>query len=236
MNGNVLMFKTHKVENEAISEQPFWVASPILNASVSMGHVAQAVAESKGVSTEDVLYILRSTNNVVVEMLKSGRNVNLEIVGFSINLNGSFASRDDSFNASRNAIVVSAYAKPILRDCLKDVRLRNITSGLKANVFSVTDDTAFEEGVVTTASKVLVAGVDILIDSANADEGVWILDGKGNEVSAPTVLANTVGSLDLNLGELPPDGEYTLVVKARSGASADYAPATARRNFTIRRS
>lgn len=229
------MFKTHKVENKAISEQPFWVASPILNASVPMGHVAQAVAESKGVSTEDVLYILRSTNNVVVEMLKSGRNVNLEIVGFSINLNGSFASKDDSFKASRNGLVVSAYAKPILRDCLKGVSLRNVSSGLKASIFSVTDDAAFEEGVVTVTSRVLVAGVDIFIDSANADEGVWILDGKGNEVATPTVLANTVGSLDLDLGELLPDGEYTLVVKARSGASTDYAPAMARRNFTIRR-
>ncbi len=235
MKTNVLMFKTHKVENEVISEQPFWVAKPILNASVSIGQVAQAVAESRGVSTEDVLYILRRASGVVVEMLKSGRNVNLELVGFSINLNGAFSSKDDSFRQSRNALRVSAYAKPVLRDCLKDVRLRNVTGGLKASVFSITDDAARIEGVVTVASKVLVAGIDILIDAEHADEGVWILDGKGNEVAMPTVIDNTVGTLDLDLGELPPDGEYTLVVKARSGASTDYAPATVRRNFTVRR-
>ena len=229
------MFKTYKVVNEAISEQPFWVAKPVLNASVTLGDVAQSVAASKGVSTEDVMYILRSAKNVVVEMLKSGRNVNLELVGFSINLNGAFSSKDDSFKPSRNSLQVSAYAKPILRDCLNGVSLRNVTGGLKSSLFSITDDAARVEGVVTVASKVLVAGVDILIGPENADEGVWVLDGKGDEVAAPTVIANTVGTLDLDLGELPPDGEYTLVVKARAGASTDYAPATARKNFTIRR-
>lgn len=234
-NNNVLMFKTYRVVNEAISEQPFWVAKPILNASVSLGQVAQAVAELSGVSTDDVLYIMRRVNNTVTEMLKSGRNVNLELVGFSINLNGAFSSKDDQFNPSRNSLQVSAYAKPILRDCLNGVSLRNVTSGLKANVFSITDDAARIEGVVTVASKVLVAGVDILINSENADEGVWVLDGKGEVVTTPAVLDNTIGTLDLDLGELPPDGEYALLVKARAGASTDYAPATVRKNFTIRR-
>ena len=168
-------------------------------------------------------------------MLKSGRNINMELVGFSINLTGRFGSKDDSFNSSRNSLQVSAYAKPILRDCLKGLSPRNVSAGLKASIFSVTDDTAFEEGVVTAASKVLVAGVDILIDAENADEGVWVLDAKGNEVATPTVLANTVGTLDLDFGQLPPDGEYTLLVKARSGASLDYAPATARKTITVRR-
>ena len=235
MNSNALMFKTHKVKNETISEQPFWVAIPVRRARVSTGQIAQAVAESRGIPAEDVLYVYRRTDEIVAEMLKSGRNVNLEMVGFSINLTGIFASKDDAFNPSRNALEVSAYAKPILRDCLKGVSLRNVTSGLKASVFSVTDDQTFVEGLVTVASRVLVAGVDIFITAGNADEGVWVFDSNGEIAAAPTVLANTVGSLDLDLGELPPDGDYTLVVKARSGASMDYAPATARKSFTIRR-
>ena len=235
MNNDSLLFKTHKVVNEAIAERPFWVASPILGASVEFGQVAQEVAQLRGIATEDVLCILRRTDNVVVEMLKSGRNVNLELVGFSINLKGKFDSKDDAFSPSRNVMEVSAYAKPILRDCLNGVSPRNVTSGLKASVLSVTDDHALVENVVTAASRVLVAGVDILIDAGNADEGVWVLDGDGEVAMTPTVLANTVGSLDLDFGTLPPDGDYTLVVKARSGASTDYAPATARKSFTVRR-
>lgn len=235
MNYNTLMFKTHKVKNEAIAEQPFWVANPILGASVGIGQVAQAVAAEKGVLTEEILCVYRLTENKVAEMLRSGRNVNFELVGLSINLKGKFGSKDEAFDPARNVLEVSAYAKPILRDCLKGVSLRNVTSGLKASVFSVTDDTAFEEGVVTAASRVLVAGVDILITAGKPDEGVWVYDSEGELAVTPTVLANTVGSLDLDFGELPPDGEYSIVVKARSGASDDYAPATARKSFTVRR-
>ena len=42
--------------------------------------------------------------------------------------------------------------------------------------------------------------------------------------------------MDLAFPELPPDGEYSLVIKARSGASADFAPAVAKRNVIVKAS
>ena len=50
----------------------------------------------------------------------------------------------------------------------------------------------------------------------------------------PTIVANDASTMDLSFAALPADGDYTLVVKARSGASTDYAPAVARRNVTVR--
>ena len=79
-----------------------------------------------------------------------------------------------------------------------------------------------------------MTGANLLIDAGRADEGVWLLTKKGDVAATPTVLANTVGTLDLDFGEMPADGEYTLVVKARSGASADFAPAVARKTITVR--
>ena len=40
----------------------------------------------------------------------------------------------------------------------------------------------------------------------------------------------------IGVSELPPDGAYTLVVKARTGASTDLAPAVARRAVTVQAS
>ena len=234
MKNNTMMFKTHRVVNEAMSEQPFWVAKPVLGASVSRWEIAQAVASGKGIAVEDVLYVYRRTNEVVTEMLREGCNVNLDLIGFSINLTGKFGSKDATFSASQNSLEVSAYAKPVLRDCLKGITPRNVTNGLKASILSVTDDQAFTLDVVTVPSRVLVAGENLLIDAGRADEGVWLLTKKGEVAATPTVLANTVGTLDLDFGEMPADGEYTLVVKARSGASADFAPAVARKTITVR--
>ena len=54
--------------------------------------------------------------------------------------------------------------------------------------------------------------------------------------ATPAVLSNDASLLDLGFGELPPDGSYSLLVKARTGASTDFAPAVARRNVTVRKS
>lgn len=234
MKKPVLMFTTHKVVNPSIAEQPFWVGTPILGTSVATGTIAQAVASDRGIPAEDVLYVYRRTNEVVADILKSGRNVNMELVGFSINLTGRFGSKDDPFKASRNTLEVSAYAKPILRDCLTGISARNVTTGLKANVFSVTDDQSYQEGVITVPRTVLLAGENILVDTAASDEGVWLVTKKNEIAATPAVLANTAASLDLDFGELPPDGDYTLVIKARSGASADFAPAIVRKAVVIR--
>jgi hypothetical protein len=97
------------------------------------------------------------------------------------------------------------------------------------------DNVAMEEGVLTVPSKVLVAGNNILIDSTHDDEGVWLVDKNGDVVATPTVLSNDASLLDLGFGELPPNGSYALLVKARTGASTDFAPAVARRNVTVRK-
>ena len=232
---NTLMFKTRKASGVATSgESPYWIGMPVLRPSVSTGQIAKLVAESRNASVEDVLWIYRRTNEIIVMMLQKGCNVNMELVGYSINLTGKFGSKDGSFEKGSNLIQVSAYSKPILRDCLSGVTARNVTEGLKASIGSVTDDAAFEVDTITVPSRVLVGGVDLLINPANADEGVWLFDKKGELAATPSVTANTVDTIDLDFGELPPDGEYTLVVKARSGASTDYAPATARHTVTVR--
>ena len=111
-----------------------------------------------------------------------------------------------------------------------------MTGGLKASIGSVTDNVAGEVDTITVPSRVLVGGIDLLVNAENADEGVWLFGRDGEIAATPAILDNGNATIDLDFGELPPDGEYTLVVKARSGAPTDYAPATAKRTVTVRAS
>lgn len=154
-------------------------------------------------------------------------------MAFTISLTGAFDSRDDAFTKGRNALLVRAHARSVLRDCLFDFVPRNATGGLKAAIQSVVDGTAQAEGVITV-STVYVAGINILVDPANADEGAWLMAKDGTIAATPAIVANDAATMDLSFAALPPDGEYTLVVKARSGAPTDFAPAVARRNVTVK--
>ena len=234
---STLMFKTYKVVNEAIPGQSFWVARPVLGTSVGTAQIVADVAEKLSMEPINVLRVMRGTDDAILARVQQGQNVNMELTGYSIGLTGSFDGSDDTFDPERNALRVSAYAKPILRDCLmaEGVIPRNVTHGLKATIFSVQDSVVHEEGVITVASIVLVAGTNIHM-GPNDDEWCGLFTKKGELAARATVLANDGGTANLSFAELPIDGEYYLTVFARNGAPADRMPAVARRAVTVRTS
>ena len=234
---STLMFKTYKVVNEAIPGQSFWVARPVLGTSVGTAQIVADVAEKLSMEPINVLRVMRGTDDAILARVQQGQNVNMELTGYSIGLTGSFDGSDDTFDPERNALRVNAYAKPILRDCLmaEGIVPRNVTHGLKATVFSVQDSVAHEEGVITVASIVLVAGTNIHM-GPNDDEWCGLFTKKGELAARATVLANDGGTADLSFAELPSDGDYYLTVFARNGAPVDRMPAVARRAVTVRTS
>lgn len=226
-----IMFYTRKCKGVAIGDTPTWQGFAYANGTASPEEVAAAVAEGTRQSVSDVMYTNTKTGEAIRTILRSGRNVSLDWVAFVIALTGSFERLDSDFDADRNSLVVRAHARPFLRDCLADIIPRNVTNGLVAAVQSVIDSTASAEGIIRT-SAVYVAGYNILVGDA-PDEGVWLVAKDGTIAATPAIVANNAATMNLEFAELPEDGTYTLLVKARSGASLDFAPATAKRVVTV---
>ena len=234
-NSNVWPFSTTKCTGLPVELPPLWQGHIALKKSVGPEEIAAAVAAYMNGNPYTVLSVYRFTDMAIIEKLRQGYSVSMELVGFVSNLKGSFGSADAPFSRAKNSLTVSAYAKPQLRDCLNGVvTLRNSTLGLKGRIVSIQDNVAMIEGVVTVPSRILVGGSGLLIGNL-PDEFCHLQSKKGEVVLEPQILANTDGTLDLDFGTLPEDGEYTLVVSARSGASEDLAPAVSRIAVTVRR-
>ena len=231
-----MLYQTQQGPELAPGSAPYWIGRVILGQTATPEEVAAAVAQKMRLAASDVLYAYVKTGETVREILQSGRNVSLDWVSFTISLTGSFEKSNSPFTPGQNALMVRSHTRSVLRDCLADVTPRNAEGGLKSAILSVMDNVLMQEGIVAVPSKVLVAGDNILIDPTHDDEGVWLLTKDGDVAATPAVLANDASTLDLDFGELPPDGTYTLVVKARTGASTDLAPAVARRAVTIQAS
>ena len=230
---NKWMFNTTRCVSQLVGAKALWQGHIELDKSVGVGRVAADVANRLHMDVFNVLNVYQCTDDEIIRRIRQGQTVNMELFGFSIQMTGSLGASNADFDSSRNALVVRAYTKSRLRDCLSDVVPRNTTHGLKASIISVQDNVALEEGVITVPSKVLVGGKNLLI-GGNADEWCRLLAQNGEVAATPTVLENTGGTLDLDFGELPPDGTYTLVVSARNGASTDLAPAIARKTVVIK--
>ena len=227
------LFSTALCNGSLVGDTPTWQGRPILRSSVGTAQIIADVADNLGMDPMNVLRVQRGTDEAIVARVKRGHNVNMEIAGYTIGLTGTFDESDGTFDPERNMLRVSAYAKPILRDCLKGIVPRNVTQRLKATIFSVQDSVAHEEGVVTVASVVLVAGTNIHM-GPNDDEWCGLFTKKGELAARATVLANDGGTANLSFAELPEDGEYVLTIFARNGAPTDRLPAVARRTVTVR--
>ena len=233
MNTSTLFFRTLKCPRIMPEHSSEWVGRVITKGTASPEEVAAVVAEQTRQTVSDVIYTTTKTGEAVRTLLRSGRNVSLDWVAFQIVLTGSFDNVDSNFDPKNNSLAVRASSRRFIKDCLDGIVPRNVTNGLRSVIQSIVDSAAQAEGVITTTT-VYVAGLNILVDD-NPDEGVWLVADDGTVAATPTITANNASSMDLSFGELPPDGDYTLVVKARSGASTDYAPAVARRCVAVRR-
>ena len=231
-----MLYQTQQGPEFVPGSAPYWIGRVILGQTATPEEVAAAVAGKMRLAASDILYVYVKTGETVREILQSGRNVSLDWVAFTISLTGSFEKSNSPFTPGQNALLIRSHARSAIRDCLAGVTPRNATGGLKAAILSVMDNVLMQEGIIAVPSKVLVAGDNILIDPTHDDEGVWLVTKDGDVAATPAVLANDASTLDLDFGELPPDGTYTLVVKARTGASTDLAPAVARRAVTVQAS
>lgn len=231
------MFKTSPCNGSIAgkNKKQSWQGWPILRPSVDAAHIISDTARNLHMDPVEVLRVVRGVDDAIRARLKGGQCVNMDLVGFTIRMTGALDSSDAAFDSERNALRVVSYAKPVLRDCLmaEGIVPRNVTHGLKSSVFSVQDNVAHKEGVITVPKTVQVAGINIHM-GPNDDEWCGLFTKNGKLAARATVLRNDGGIADLSFGKLPADGEYNLTVFARNGAPVDRAPAVARRLVTVR--
>lgn len=229
-----MQYNTRKSAFTKEDGSPVWIGMIQPGPAKTQAELFAEASRRAHVDISDVAYIEHKLRETMEDYLKSGSPVLLDWLAVFPSMTGGFDSADGSFNRERNAIVVRAHTRPPMRDCLSGMSARNLTAKLKATILAVTDNVAMLENVLTVASKILVVGDNVLINRANPDEGAFLAKKNGEIVATAEILANDASSIDLSFQELPPDGEYVLVVKARNGASTDFEPAVARRNVTVR--
>ena len=229
-----LLYTTAKSTFTKVDGSVVWLAILQLGMNKTPEELYAEVARRAHLEISDVKYIVDKLLEVIVSFLKEGYPVLLDWLAIAPAMTGGLETADGQFSRDRNAIVIRTHSRPPLRDCMADYSARNLVEKLKATILSVMDNVAMQENLLTVASKILVVGNNMLINRENVDEGVTLTKKDGEIVATAEILANDSSTIDLAFPELPPDGEYVLVVKARSGATTDYAPAVARRNVTVR--
>ena len=193
------------------------------------------VAKRCGYDESVVGCVMDGCGGQMGEELANGNRVDIGwLHAFNV-CRGSAASSREPWNPSKNRLVAAFYAKGVLKDCLDDVEMVNVTEGPSVVIQHVADTVAVIDGTITGTTDVLVraTGSGLDVDPDSPEEGIWLEDSKGVVAAVATVVESTNIDVSFRFATLPADGTYTLVIASRNGMGEDFGVAMGRRKVSV---
>lgn len=185
--------------------------------------------------------VMKFSGELLVEQigleLKDGRRIEIEdLLSGGLSILGTFPSANAPWDKSKNALSPYFYAKSNMKEAFADAVAVNVTEGNHAKLIRVLDTVSKTEGVISNQPNVTVylSGVNLLLNAAAPDEGVWLEDPEGTVVATATVTGSTSTTLDCVFATLPEDGTYRIVVATRGGLGSEFGVSIARKHVEVK--
>lgn len=214
-------------------------AIPVFRGSVDLKTLAEHAAVRTGMDAGMVKFVAELLLEQVSCELSQGFHVDVRnFIHCGIAVEGVFEAADSPWDGSKHRLVPYFTAMGRMKRAFDDVTGENVTDGARCRVKRVLDTIAKAEGVITNARDVTVyiSGVNLSVDSAAGDEGVWLENAEGEVVAKAAVRGSTATTVDCTFPTLPlaAAGRYKLVVATRGGLGRAFGVSIARRGVTLR--
>ena len=207
------------------------------NGTAYLADIAKNAAARVGMDES----VMKFSGELLVEQigleLKGGKRVEIEdLLSGGLSILGTFPSANAPWDKSKNALSPYFYAKGGMKEAFADAVAVNVTEGNHAKLIRVLDTVSKTEGVITNQPNVTVylSGVNLLLNAAAPDEGVWLEDLEDTVVATATVTDSTSTTLDCVFATLPEDGTYRIVVATRGGLGSEFGVSIARKSVEVK--
>lgn len=179
-------------------------------------------------------FVLGTLREKIVELLQSGRPVNLGWISFTPRLKGALGTKDADGDSDRLEVV--ATPSRAFRHCLKEMALVNVNQIPDPLLYELQEDGQEKRNTLHNPGKrIVINGDNISIDKDHEDEGAWLEDLVGNVVVNGRVVCSDASTCDLKFPELPKKkGTYVFVLSCRNGRGIDFEPKRVTRRVTVR--
>jgi len=232
-------FKNTKVSAELVPEgvDQLYQGHVVKADPVTTDELAERTANRLKVDISVVKNILGAFATQVNVAISSGERPVLDGV-FSTRfvINGAFDSEDDVWDAGRNSVGLAFVMLEPVKSSVADIVPSNVLGKVQIQLLGAQDATTYEQNALTIGHTLLAQGKNILITSANEDEGLYLVKGSTGTEYKATITANTAGTIDATFPTTIPVGDdYMLVVRGRNGNGKNRSLVSARiANFTVK--
>ena len=218
-------------------ERPCYRAVVNHNGTVYLDEIASNAAARVGMDPAMMKFNAELFCAQVRTEVKAGKRVEVEdLFSGGVAVKGTFSGANAPWDKTKNALVPYFYAKGAMRNALEGATAVNVTEGNHAQVKRVLDTVSKVDGIIANLPDVTVylSGVNLLINAAASDEGVWLEDEGGTVVATATVTNSTATTIDCTFATLPEDGKYKIVVATRGGLGPEFGVSLARKAVEVK--
>jgi len=234
MEHTTINYNLTKVSGALVGESQAFQAHVQCNGVVSEDQLYAQLAADMNRRPPDIQYMMMSATNTAQVFLRNGYQVMFGNIKLRPVIKGGFPNKDSSFAADRNMLEVIATTSGDLRNCLDGITPVNEVSKPTPIINSVGDSVTGLEYVLKVGNLVYVAGKWLAPDSANADEGCFLVSPSTGTVAATgTIKLSDQQLVNVEFATWPEPGEYEFVLKTRSGYSTEYSVNSASKTVTV---
>lgn len=214
-------------------------AIPITQGAVNITTLSEHAAERVGMDPSVMKFNAELLLAQVAEEMSAGRRVEIEnFLSGGLAVEGVFEAANSPWDKSKHRLIPYFAAKGNMKAAFSNAVGVNVTDGNHCLIKRVLDTVAKTEGIISNAKDIVVyvSGINMLIDTAREDEGVWLEDAEGTIVATATVTASTSTTIDCTFAALPleSEGAYKLVVASRGGLGPEFGVSISRKAVQVK--
>ncbi|WGH76673.1 DNA-binding domain-containing protein [Tenacibaculum tangerinum] len=173
------------------------------------------------VSKTDIVAVLNSFYEEIIESIEEGDNINLPIVNISYSITGVFQTEEDSLNPDIHKLHVNLNSGKLINEIKEDIPLQKITAPITSTVINNCKDITSQTTNTTITSNGLfeLNGLRLKIEGDKEEIGLYFVAADGTETKVQYLAQNGYKKL---IGQAPSlaAGAYKIRIKTQATYTA----------------
>ena len=230
-------FVTIKGQQLSAQEDPYYIALPQHERTMSRKEALAMLSERTGYSKAQIEAVFRALAKLIADNADKGFITYLDnVISCQTSVKGAFATATGPWVKGTNYLVINGVSQDGFKSILGGATLVNNTEGAQPNITSVLDKTTGEYDVITGSNTFSIAGTDLAPDTSKSDEGVTLVNDQGTVVAVGEISTSELQVVECHIdsAHLPAAGEYTLTVRTRAGLGEEFSVGVATRKVEFK--
>lgn len=201
-----------------LTDEANYVARVLTERTINQDELIEKMLSKRNlVSKTDIVAVLNSYYEEIIESIEEGDNINLPIVNIGYSISGVFNTEEDNFNPDIHKLHVNLNGGKLINEIKEDIPLQKITAPITSTLINNCKDITSQTTNTTITSNGLfeLNGVRLKVDGYKEEVGLYFVAENGTETKVQYIAQNSFKKV---IGQAPTlaTGTYKIRIKTQA--------------------